>query len=57
MKELRLTQNEVILMPVEDELLHKAIMNTKLKEQGFDLAIAIEKHIDLETGDIVYSQN
>ena len=57
MKELRLTQKEVILMPTEDELMHKAIMNGKLKEKGFDLTREIEKQIDLETGVITYSQN
>ena len=44
-------------MPTEDELMHKAIMNGKLKEKGFDLTREIEKQIDLETGVITYSQN
>jgi hypothetical protein len=57
LKELRLTQKEVILLPVEDILMHKAIMNAKFKEQGFDLTKSIEKYIDVKTGDIVYSQN
>lgn len=57
MKELRLSQKEVILMPVEDKSMHKAIMDAKMKEQGFDLVKAIEKTVDLKTGDIIYTQN
>lgn len=56
MKELRLTQKEVVLMPVEDGLIYKAIMDTKLKEQGITLEKPIEKHVEFETGDIIYSQ-
>lgn len=56
MKQLVLTQQEVILMPTEDEYLHKALMNARFKQAGFDLVKPIEKSVNFDNGDIVYSQ-
>lgn len=44
-------------MPTEDEYLHKALMDARFKSAGFDLSKPIEKNVNFNNGDIVYSQN
>lgn len=57
MKKLVLTQREVILLPVEDESMHQAIMKAKFTEKGFDLTKPIHKDVNMDNGDIIYTQD
>ena len=56
MKQVILTQQEVILMPTEDEHMHKALMNARFKQVGMDLEQPITKSVN-SNGDIIYSQD
>lgn len=56
MKELVLTQKEVILLPTFDEQMMKCVMEGRLKEKGFDLTRSINKRVNYNNGDIIYTQ-
>lgn len=57
MKELRLTQEEAILMMIDNKRLHRYIMYARFREKGFDMNKPIKKRFDWSTDEIVYSQN
>ncbi len=56
MKELVLTQKEVILLPTFDEQMMKCVMEARLKEKGFDLTKPVNKRVNYNNGDIIYTQ-
>lgn len=57
MKELRISKNDVVKWPSIAEPLYITLIQNRLKSNGFDLTKPIEEKHDMDTHEIVYTQN